>query len=360
MVIAGLERLTSKNYRLLTEVASQIAGRKQRRKRQFDFRVPRSMQRRARQSPFKDIAESHGKQQLISWIKEDGHAPNAEGGSLSDAVRHTIATLHHVHKRDLIQHRKGGSIDLIGDAKHYLKRTHSALENVAGTTLKQADILADEALDRIGVRKSRYGPLERTADNQLHARLAKEAYKSHGDRSSVDGWDYVDGNDKHAIYGQGNSRMVVYRGTRPDDKVVDSGDLSADLKVASGTGSQMYGLADDRRVINDLMDKGHDVSLSGYSLGGSKVLELMSDPELYKKLGNRSHVISPGVSPLDPHLKQKAQMDKVHFTLNAFDPVAQALVPHATDNHHHVENKYRDPLSAHTTFLDDLAKGPSK
>jgi hypothetical protein len=36
------------------------------------------------------------------------------------------------------------------------------------------------------------------------------------------------------------------------------------------------------------------------------------------------------------------------------DEVANSLMPHATDNHH-IEKKVRDPLSAHTTFLKQLA-----
>ena len=314
------------------------------------------MQRRARQSAFKDIAGAHSKTQLMSWIKEDSHHPNTEGGSLSDAFRHTIHVLHHVHRRDVLENKKGGSISgFFGDATHYLKRGHEVFENLAGTTLMQGDILADDALDRLGLRKSRYGKLERTEQNRLHARLAQEVYKAHAKRGTVDGWEYDDGNDRYGVFKKGNQRIVHWRGTRPDKNIVASGDLSADAKIALGETDSMYGLDDDKKIVTDLLDKGFDTSVGGYSLGAGRALAVANDDAIYKRLGKNNHVISPGITSMNPHLKKLANLDKMSYTYSAFDNVSSALLPHANDNHH-VEKKVRDPISAHTSFLGDLAK----
>ena len=355
MVVAHIERLSNKNFRHIREVANQIAGRKQRRKSGFNFRVPRHMQRRARTSAFKDIAAARSKAELLGWIREDAHHPSVEGGSLSDAFRHTVAVMHHVHKRDLLEHKRGGSITgLIGDATHYLKRGHEVLENVAGTTLTQADIVADSALDKIGLRKSRYSKLERNADNQLHARLANEVYKGHGSRGTVDGWDYDNGNDRYGVWKKGNQRIVSWRGTRPDKNVIASGDLEADRKIALGETDSMAGLEADKKIVRDLLDQGFDTSVQGYSLGGGRALAVANDPEIYKRLGTNNHVISPGITALNPDLKKLSTLDKFHYTYSAFDNVSSALLNNRTDNHH-VDYSIRDPITAHTSFLQHVA-----
>jgi hypothetical protein len=355
---AHVERLTSKNFRFVREVANQVAGRKQRRKTAFNFRVPRNMQHRKHQSAFKDIAGAHSKHQLIGWLKEDGHGPNSEGGSLSDAFRHTIHVLHHVHKRDVLEHKKGGSISGLvsgSDAAHYLKRGHEVLENLAGTTLAQADVVADDALDRLGLRKSRYSKIERTAENRLHSRLALEVYKHHDNRKTVDGWEYDTGTDKYGVFKKGNSRIVHFRGTKPDANVVASGDLEADRKIAMGETDSMYGLDDHKRVVKSLLDKGYNTSIGGYSLGSGVALGIANDDAIYKRLGTNNHVISPGISHMNPHIKKLASFDKFSYTYSAMDPVAASFLPHANDNHH-VERKMRDPLGAHTDFLKELAE----
>ena len=356
MVHAVIGRLSSRNFKTIREVASQIAGRKQRRKTQFNFRIPRHMQRRQRQSPFKDIADAHSARQLQQWIKEDGHSPDVDGGSLSNAFRETVATLHHVHRRDLKEFKKGGSISGLGlsDAQHYLKRGHEVLENIAGTTLTQADVLGDHALSTIGLRSKRYTKLERTKQNQLHARLAQEVYKSDASRGEVDGWGYVEGNDRYGVWGKGNQRIVHWRGTRPDANIIASGDAKADVQIALGESESFDELSGDKALVKALLDKGHDVSIGGYSLAGGVALQVMNDDSIYKRLGDNNHVISPGITAMNPHLKKLANLDKVSYTYHALDPVASALLPHANDNHH-VEKTLRDPVSAHTTFLKDLA-----
>jgi hypothetical protein len=355
MVIAHVERLSNKNFRHIKELSNQVAGRKQRRKTAFNFRVPRSMQHRRHQSAFKDIAGARSKNELIGWIKEDAHQSNAVGGSLSDAFRHIVKVQHHVLRRDMLEHEKGGSITgLIGDAAHYIKRGHEVLENVAGTKMMQAEIMADDVLDKIGLRKSRYGPLQRTEDNRLHARLSQEVYKANDKRGTVDGWDYDTGNDRYGVFKKGNQRIVHWRGTRPDADVVASGDLHADGKIALGETDSMQGLAMDKKIVTDLLDAGYDTSIGGYSLGGGRALSIANDDAIYRRLGNLNHVISPGITSMNPHLKKLAQLDKFHYTYSAMDEVANSLMPHATDNHH-IEKKVRDPLSAHTTFLKQLA-----
>jgi hypothetical protein len=354
MVIAHIERLSNKNFRHFRELSSQIAGRKQRRKTAFDFRVPRHLQHRARQSPYKDIAGA-SKSEVVSWLKEDGNAPSAEGGSISDAIRHIAHVHHNVLARDMKEVRKGGSISgFLGDAGHMLKRGHEVFENFGGTKLKQAEILGDDLLDKIGLRKSRYSKLERNDDNRLHARLAQEVYKGHSSRSAIDGWEYDSGTDRYGVFKKGNQAIVHWRGTRPDADIIASGDLSADAKIAFGESDSMHGLEDDRQIVRDLLQSGYDTSVGGYSLGGGRALAVMNDPALYRRLGQNNHVISPGITAMNPHLKHLATLDKVHYTYSAFDDVSSALMNHATDNHH-VDRSVQDGINAHTTFLKDLA-----
>ena len=316
------------------------------------------MQRRARQSPFKDIAEAHSKGEVLDWLKEDGHKPNTEGGSVADALRHTMRVYHHVHRRDLMEHHRGGSISgLVGDAGHYLSRGHDVLESFAGTTLAQGDILADNALDKLGIRKSRYSPLERNQDNQLHARLAQQVYMDHAHREMVNGWAYESGDDRHGVFKKGNQRIVAFRGTKPKDAIANigdvSGDLEADRKIAMGETDSMHNLEADKQIVRDLLDKGYDTSLSGYSLGSGVALAIANDDDIYKRLGTNNHVIAPGISHMNPDIKKLATLDKFHYTYNAFDPVASSFLAHATDNHH-VDKSLN--ATSHTDILGQLSK----
>ena len=100
-----IDRLSDKNFRFLRECANQIAGRKQRRKTAFNFRVPDSMKRRARQNAFKDIAGAT-RTELRDWIKEDAHH-HVEGGSLAEAFQKTPL---------------GSSVKKISPRRHILKK----------------------------------------------------------------------------------------------------------------------------------------------------------------------------------------------------------------------------------------------
>ena len=119
----------------------------------------------------------------------------------------------------------------------------------------------------------------------------------------------------------------------------------------------MDNIDNERKRIHALLDKygDHNVNLSGYSLGGGRALEVMSDKRLYSRLGEDNWLVAPGVTALNPNLKNYANMTKAHFAYSSSDAVANSLLAHKSD-HHHVSYSYDDPLNAHTTYLSDLAK----
>ena len=88
-----------------------------------------------------------------------------------------------------------------------------------------------------------------------------------------------------------------------------------------------------------------NVSLSGYSLGGSKAVQLTQEKDLRSHLGN-TVALAPGMSPLDNELKQKANDHKISYMYNHSDGVANALLKHSGANHT-VGYSEKDPVKAH-------------
>ena len=84
------------------------------------------------------------------------------------------------------------------------------------------------------------------------------------------------------------------------------------------------------------------------------MLEAMDDQKLYGRLGEDNYAMAPGITTLNPNLKKYANYTKAHFAYSSSDAVANALLAHKTDRHH-ISYKYNDPLTAHTTYLKDLA-----
>ena len=63
-----LDHMSDKHFRVVKQLASQIAGRKPGRKH-YDFKVAREHQHRKHQSAFKDIAAAD-RTEVASWIRK--------------------------------------------------------------------------------------------------------------------------------------------------------------------------------------------------------------------------------------------------------------------------------------------------
>ena len=109
-----------------------------------------------------------------------------------------------------------------------------------------------------------------------------------------------------------------------------------------------------RIIQNQIKKHGQgNVSLSGYSLGGSEAVHLTQDARIRSHLG-QTIAIAPGHSPLDDMHKQKANDHKISYIYHHTDPVANSLLEHSGANHH-VMYQEADPLKAHL-LLDKIAK----
>ena len=86
-----IEDIEPKNYRVIRHAAAQIAGRKPR-KYHYDYKIPRDKQHRARQSPYKDIADAT-QEQMIQFMKEDS-LKRQMGGGLFSAFEDVASTIH--------------------------------------------------------------------------------------------------------------------------------------------------------------------------------------------------------------------------------------------------------------------------
>ena len=95
-----------------------------------------------------------------------------------------------------------------------------------------------------------------------------------------------------------------------------------------------------------------NVSLSGYSLGGSKAVQLTQEKDLRSHLGT-TVALAPGMSPLDDQLRQKARDHKIDYFYHHNDGVANALLAHSGANHT-VHYSERDAVKSHM-LLDRLA-----
>ena len=369
-----IDTYNDRQWRTLQNVASQIAGRKPKRT-QYDLKIPREMQDRRRQSPFKDIASNY-RRQVSQWVRDDGeHNQHQEmdGGSLSNALRHTLHVAHHVYQRDMHAHRTGGGLgdliedagglvnkisdnvkEAVTDAPSGLRRIGDTLENTARATGVQADIMGDKFLHEIGIRKhKKYESAAITGDIKLHSLLNQEVYKK--DRGDVAGWSYLneDSTNDYGVWSKDGEAMFVFRGTDPS-KAMDNKDLVDDARIATGTTLELTTNKSARDKMMELFDRfgDHKVNTSGYSLGGGRQLQLLNDSAIYKRLGDKSYTLAPGVTALNPNLKKYASYDKMHYVYAHNDMVANSLLAHKNDNHS-VLYDYADPLKAHL-FLKDI------
>jgi len=325
MVLKHLDALSDKNFRIISQVANQLAGRKPKRGH-LDYNVPRGNQDRRHSSAYKDLASADDKHQVIKWIREDKHHRIA-GGSISDAFRGCVKELH----RSRARAPRGGGVRT--DA--FLRRTAATLHNLASTTNSVVDITADHFMSKIGLRERRYKSAEVSTQARLHARLATEMYKPHNERASVDGYSYVSSrsDDDYGLYEKDGKRIFVGRGTDPSSYARLPADLLHDAQIAMGHRmSDQNKLRERIRTIVDESDP-HTVSLSGYSLAGGKMLNAALDDDIYQKLSDHSFVISPGVAETDPDLQKMATLDKFAYSYSAHDHISNALLQHANDNH---------------------------
>ena len=340
-----IENLKSSHFKIIQHAASQIAGRRAK-KHAPDFRIDRSRQHRARQSPYKDLADST-QRQVASWIKEDRH----EGGSLFEAFGDAVGVLHH-HRAT---RQGGGLFDTIGA---HAKKINGALGNLAETARVNIDVGADDFLHRVGLRQEKKYQDDSVSKNfRDHAVLHKDAYLSVNDRKGTDRFEYMKekSTGKYATYKDKESGKIVvgFRGTSPAQALTNN-DLVEDAHIAAGTVKDMSEYEDYINHIQGLV-KEHgsgNVSLSGYSLGGGKVLELMQDKRIRSDMG-QAHALAPGITALDDKLKQKATDHKISMFYHHNDAVANSMLEHSGSNHtvHYSES---NPINSHM-LLDRIA-----
>jgi len=348
------DQLTDKNWRVVKQVAGQIAGRKPRRGH-HDFRVEPHHKRRGGQTPWKDIADSD-RNEIAEWIREDGHSI-VEGGNLSDALRHTFHVMHHTYRRDANVAGAAGGGHVGGG---FLDRIGSTLDNIGRAGKAQFDVMSDKFLSGMGITKSRYKN-NISDEASIYARLNQDAYLKGTGRGSIaksDGYEYLSDHstDARAVYRKDGKLRVIFRGTRAGDAAAfKNNDLFKDASIAFGDTSEMMNIDDERTKVNQLFDEYGDgnVEFGAYSLGGGTALELMADDSIYKRLGEHNHMLAPGITALNPNLKKVSKLHKAFFTYHHNDAVANSLMAHSND-HHNVLTDQDDPLKAHL-FLDRLA-----
>jgi len=339
-----------KHWRTVQNVAHQIAGRKARRSHHH-LNIPRELQDRRRQSAFKDIASS-AKTQIASWIKEDGHhhnhVENAHGGSLSNAMRHVFHTAHHVYQRDS---RVGGGLAV----PNGIKRLGTMLHHAGKSLGVQADVASDQFLNKIGIRKElKYHSAENNDQLRLHARLNREVYKE--DRGDVDGYEYShdDSTKDFGVWQKDGKAMMVFRGTDPSKAMLNN-DFIDDARIATGLTKEFTTNDAAQMKIKELLNRhgDHHVNVSGYSLGGGRMLQAISSGGIYDRLGNDNFALAPGLTAVHPQFKRFANFSKVQYAYHHNDAVANSLLAEK-DDRHHVFYDEANPIKAHL-FLDKLA-----
>ena len=330
-----LRNLKPSHFKLLQHAAGQIAGRKPRRSAP-NFNVPRHRQHRARESPYKDIAGST-QNELVSWMKDDAHHAQV-GGGLHSAFVDTMDVLHGYYKK------------AEDKTVPHVKKIGSALTNVANTGRVQLDVAADDFLHRAGLRHhKKYESGEINDEFKDHMELHKDAYMGVEDRKGTKRFQYLKrhSTDKYGTYLDRNGKVVVaFRGTSPK-QALNNNDLIEDAHVASGDVTNMSDYASYKNHVKSMIDEygSGNVSLSGYSLGGSKAVQLTQENELRSHLGN-TVALAPGMSPLDSDLAKKANDHKISYMYHHNDNVANALLQHSGANHT-VQYNETDPVKAH-------------
>ena len=346
-----ISNLSQKHWRTVQNVAHQIAGRKPKRSHHH-LQIPREMQDRRRQSAFKDIAGS-AKTQIMEWIKEDGHHHNhvelAHGGSLTNAMRHVLHTAHHVYQRDA---RVGGGLAV----PNGIKRLGTMLQSAGKSLGVQADVASDQFLHKIGIRKElKYKSAENNDQIKLHARLNREVYKE--DPQDVGDYKYSseDSTKDFGVWQHKDGKaMMVFRGTDPSKAFLNN-DLIDDARIATGLTGEFTTNDAAQMKLKDLLNRhgDHNVNVSGYSLGGGRMLQAISSGGIYERLGNDNFALAPGLTAVHPQFKRFANFSKVQYAYHHNDAVANSLLAEK-DDRHHVFYDEADPLKAHL-FLDKLA-----
>ena len=138
--------------------------------------------------------------------------------------------------------------------------------------------------------------------------------------------------------------MVHVRGTRPSKALFNS-DLANDVHIALGEDPK-YQTADIKNKITSLLDRGHKVSVAGYSLGSSQAAIAIADKKIHSRLENDNFLLSPGVSAAHPDVKSIAHLGKTTFAYHALDPISNVLAQHATSRHI-IDRSFKSPLDAH-------------
>ena len=339
-----IQKLKPQQFNYIRHAASQIAGRKAK-KYTYNYQFPREVQHRAQQSPFKDLADSSRKE-FLQYMKEDGH----KNTDLFHAFAHTVDQMH--------QHIKP-HVNAGGSLSGQLKKIHNTLGNLANTARVNISVGADDFLNRIGLRhERRYQDGEISDEFRQHAKIHKDVYGQAGKRKGTDMYDYLreDSTEKYGIYKhKKNGKVVVaFRGTRPKSGILNH-DLMKDMHIAAGNVGKLEQMGDYVQMIQNQIKKygSGNVSLSGYSLGGSEAVHLSQDRRLRSHLG-QTIALAPGSSPLDDMHKQKATDHKVSYIYHHNDAVANSNLEHAGANHHVLYSE-NDPIKSHL-FLDRLAK----
>jgi hypothetical protein len=330
-----VRNLKPAQLKLLKHAASQIAGRKPRRTAP-NFKVPREKQYRAHTSPYKDIANAT-KGELTTWLKEDAHHPQM-GGGLHSAIVDSFDTMHKYYK------------DVEDKTIPHVKKIESTLQNVANTARVQVDVEADDFLHKVGLRHHKKYENDKLSDHMTdHFDLHRDAYKSIDERKGTGRFEYLQkhSTDDYGTYKDKDGKIVVaFRGTSPGKGIINN-DFIQDVHVAAGDVKGMSAYKDYKNHVKNMIDEygSGNVSLSGYSLGGSKAVQLTQDKELRSHLGT-TVALSPGMSPLDSNLKQKANDQKIDYFYHHNDAVANSLLSHSAANHY-VHYNQKDPIKAH-------------
>ena len=335
-----VEEMEPHHYKVIRHAAGQISGRKPK-KYHYNYNLPRDKQHRARQSPFKDIADS-SQQQMIQFMKNDAMTRQM-GGGLFSAFEDVADVIHNEVKKNQ---------SILDDKITPLKNT---LGNLAGTAGVQTDVEVDDFLHKIGLRHHRKYQSSDVDDNlHAHALLQKDAYMKLDNRKGTDRFEYLKqhSTDKYGVYlDQNNDGKIVmaFRGTDPKE-AIHNNDLIEDMNIAAGNVNAISEFDDYRNKLSSLLDEYGDgnVSLSGYSLGGAKAVALTRDKQFRSRLGT-TMALSPGMTVTDSDLAAKAHDTKIQYYYKHTDPVANALLSHGGSNHH-VWYDEKNPLNAHMTL----------
>ena len=350
-----VSKMSNREYKLIRHAASQIAGRKAAR-HAYNFNVPRERQHRARQSPYKDIADS-SQHQLAKFMKEDGHRAQV-GGGLFSAFEDTVNVIHKEYQN--VNRKLSDGVDTFAEDTG-LKTLKRTLDNVAATTGTNVDVEADDFLHRVGLRHHRkYEDGKISNDFRDHALLSNDAYLKLNDRKGTDRFEYLHdySTDKYATYLDKNNEgkvVISFRGTDPKH-ALHNNDLIEDVNIAAGNVNAISEFDDYKNHIRKMLDEYGDgnVSLSGYSLGGGKAVALTRERDLRSRLG-QTFAIAPGLTANDRDLYGKSHDTKINYIYHHNDMVANALLAHSGSNHT-VLYSQKDPIKSHM-LLDEIARG---